>query len=123
MKPTTYTVARKYCVLHNSATKRNKSFDLTMQDVRNLLSRKTCAYTGVALTDEFVETGESVPPTKRTIDRIDNTKGYVRGNVVAVSHAANTMKNLVLEQQDSGCYLGFDKVQLFVKNLNKHLGG
>jgi hypothetical protein len=33
-----------------------------------------------------------VGPTSMTLDRIDPTGGYVRGNVAVISHLANTMK-------------------------------
>jgi hypothetical protein len=33
-------------------------------------------------------------PTDITIDRIDNTKGYVPGNVMAISRMANNFKSI-----------------------------
>ena len=35
------------------------------------------------------------------VDRIDNTKGYVKGNVVACTHIANQLKEMLVENKDS----------------------
>lgn len=32
-------------------------------------------------------------PDSPTLDRLDNTKGYVRGNVIVVSYRANRLKS------------------------------
>lgn len=87
-------VCRKYLSLHSNAATRCKDFDLSISDVRKLLKTKKCAYTGVVMTK-----AESTPPknTDRTIDRLDSTKGYVRGNVFAVTHFANSLKNVLFE--------------------------
>jgi hypothetical protein len=37
--------------------------------------------------------GQAYHPFSPSIDRADNNKGYVRGNVWIVSHRANAMKN------------------------------
>jgi hypothetical protein len=60
-------------------------FDLAVDDLRPLPS--VCPALGIPLT----------PPggggASLSIDRIDNTRGYVRGNVVIVSLRANRLKN------------------------------
>lgn len=84
-------VAAKYLQLLQSATKRNKEFNLTIADVNKLMSRKTCGLTGVKFNEH----------NKRTIDRIDANKGYVKGNVMAVTHKANQIKNILLESENS----------------------
>jgi hypothetical protein len=85
-------IARKFIQLKGSADKRGKDWNLTLADIRKLLQRKTCHYTGV----KFTEEGKYA----RTVDRIDNTKGYVKGNVVACTHWANQMKNELFELPD-----------------------
>ena len=65
-------VARKLVNLSNSAKSRGKEFNLNLTSIRNLMKAKHCYYTGVKLTN-----------SNRTIDRVDNDKGYVIGNVVA----------------------------------------
>lgn len=74
-----------------SAEKRKLDFNLEDDDIRKLLERKTCYYTGA----RFSKTKKF----RRTIDRVDNTKGYIKGNVVACTHAANQLKNVLLEAE------------------------
>ena len=112
-------VVEKYIRLKESAKRRGKDFNLSLGDVRRLITRKRCAYTGVTMTD--YRNGEG---TQITIDRFDPNLGYVKGNVYAVSAAANHAKNVVLETQhkckmtakqllkmcETLCSMGFDEL-------------
>ena len=84
-------ITGKYYHLMRSASTRNKDFNLTRTDVRRLLERKTCFYTGLPFS-----TREGSPYT-RTIDRVNAEHGYVKGNVVACCKMANEFKNQLLE--------------------------
>jgi hypothetical protein len=84
------TIARKYVNKANSAASKGLEFDLTFAEFKSLFKRKRCAFSGVELTD--VDGGPAA--TDRTIDRIDNTKGYVSGNVVASCFFANQFRSL-----------------------------
>lgn len=83
-------VARKMQSKFNNARDRGIEFNLSFAAMRNLLRAKKCYYTGIPLTR--AEKGAELRASDLTIDRIDNTKGYVHGNVVACCHAANNMK-------------------------------
>ena len=101
-EPLDVQAARKLIQLYQSADRRGKDFDLTAADVKRLLRRKRCAYTGVTMT----RSAQDAPlmPTDRTIDRLDPSKGYVKGNVFAVTHQANRLKNELFEWQKSELY-------------------
>lgn len=75
-----------------NAKKRGIEFDLSITSMKNLLGSKRCFYTGIGLTKSSGKEAE-LKLSDFTIDRIDGTKGYVKGNVVACCHAANQMKN------------------------------
>jgi len=61
-----------------------------------------CPYLGVELRWK-VQDGLGIKgkafPNSPSLDRIDSSRGYVRGNVVIVSHRANSIKNDATEQE------------------------
>lgn len=69
----------------NRAKKKGLEFDLKPED---LFFPTFCPVLGIRLTLNDGAPADSSP----TLDRIDNTKGYVKGNVAVISHKANTMK-------------------------------
>lgn len=86
-------IAGKLINLHQSAKDREIYFDLSFKKVKQLVCRKTCYFTGVVF-DDKVNSSQS-----RSIDRIDNTKGYIDSNVVACTKEFNILKGeLTLEQ-------------------------
>lgn len=93
-KPTDLDVAAKFMSLNSNAINRGKEFGLSLVDVRRLLTKKRCEYTGVELTKA---SSVAASGTDRTIDRLDSSLGYIPGNVFAVSHQANSLKNVFFE--------------------------
>lgn len=63
-------------------------YDLTKEYIQELLEKQEykCYYTGVDL-----KIGDKL--TNPTLDRIDSSKGYIKGNVVICTEIANIMKN------------------------------
>lgn len=83
-------------VLINDARGRAKrkgvSFDITEED---LTIPKLCPLLNIPI----LISSNGLTDNSPSIDRIDNTKGYIKGNVMIISHKANTCKNsLTLEQ-------------------------
>ena len=72
----------KWIQLRNSAYSRGKEFNLTVPYVKRMLKRKTCYYSGVKLTRETA-----------SVERVDNSKGYVMGNVVMVDAKINAARS------------------------------
>tara|TARA_R110000744_G_C19371770_1_gene563186 strand:- start:47887 stop:48255 length:369 start_codon:yes stop_codon:yes gene_type:complete len=83
-------VARKMMSKMGNAKERGIEFALSFQSMKNLLKSKKCYYTGLELTKPD---GKKTRASDLTIDRIDASKGYVPGNVVACSYAANHLKS------------------------------
>lgn len=86
-----------YCARHlqwkaENAKKRGIEFNLTFTSMKNLMSSKRCYYTGIILTKSTGKEGE-LKLSDFTIDRIDGSKGYIKGNVVACCYGANQMKS------------------------------
>lgn len=66
----------------NDASRRGKEIELTEEQYEKLMSHPTCDYTGVLLTNET-----------RSLERLDNSKGYIPGNILVVSKTANQLKS------------------------------
>ncbi len=90
-------IAKKLISKEKDAKRRGIEFALTFQSMKNLMKAKRCYYTGIVLTepaglqDDQASFGRLA--SDRTIDRIDGSKGYVPGNVVACCNAANSIKS------------------------------
>ena len=69
------------------ASKEGFDFDLSAEDISPLPT--VCPVFGVPLRISEV----AQDPNAYSLDRIDNTKGYVRGNVAVMSYRANRLKN------------------------------
>lgn len=75
------------------ARKDNIPFDLTVEDI---IIPEKCPYLGITLTHSL---GEGQLLSNSSIDRVDPSKGYVKGNVEIISRLANTMKSCATKDQ------------------------
>jgi len=112
-------VAKLYLSKVQSAKARNIDFDLPLMSFCNLLKTKRCKYTGISLTEPEKNSKKGSTPrgTDRTFERIDSTKGYVKGNVIVVCHAANQLKNIVCE--NPGAVMTVKHLVKMAKKLEK----
>lgn len=76
-----------------------RELNLTLQDLSDLWDEQmgVCPYTGIEMqlpTDPVNGWSKDVPPRFRpSLDRIDSSQGYIRGNVQFISQMANHAKN------------------------------
>lgn len=80
-------LARRYLSKIDSSRTRDILFELSFNEYKRLVSRKTCYYTGLRF-------NSSNPNLRLTVERIDSTKGYTKENSVACCLAANNIKSL-----------------------------
>jgi hypothetical protein len=111
-------VANKLTRKADNARTRGIEFSMTFQGMKNILNSKTCYYTGLPLTRP--RPGEPLRASDLTIDRVDSSKGYVKGNVVACSHAANQLKAQVEGVGIAGFKMG---IRVFEKSIKRINGG
>jgi hypothetical protein len=77
----------EYTRLRRSAEKREYTFEVSIEYLWNLFQeqKQICAITG-----------DYIPTIKEaSLDRIDNSKGYIEGNVQWVTHQANVSKHIM----------------------------
>lgn len=106
------TILLKRIHLCLSAERRGLDFDLDDEDIKRLLERKTCYYTGSRFTNS--------ENYRRTIDRVDSSKGYVKGNVVACTHGINQVKNALLENE-ANFLITAKQLKMFADKITKDL--
>jgi len=83
---TAYTRKLLYAARRRATTKQI-DFNLEEQDI---VIPEYCPALGLKLQPVYGVTGRDSSPS---LDRIDNNRGYVKGNVAVISFRANTLKN------------------------------
>ena len=89
-----------------TAKKKNLEFNIGLEDI---ILPEFCKYLGTKLTNIQ---GQGAVWSNYSIDRIDSTKGYIKGNVEIISRKANSMKNMATEEE----------LVVFAKNVLKLYG-
>lgn len=81
---------RLRAIFSNVTERRHKGVDISLQDLKDLWEKQKglCAYSGVPMTWD-----DSNRYTTVSIDRIDSSKGYVRGNIAFCCFTVNIMKS------------------------------
>lgn len=77
------------------AKKYNVEFNITKEDI---VMPVLCPVLGIPLEFHFGK-GQGGQPTSPSLDRIDNSKGYIKGNVQVISLLANQMKSIANKEQ------------------------
>lgn len=103
-------VARKFCNKMDSAKTRNLEFNLSFAQFRALYTRTNCAYTGIPM---VIGIDSQQANNELTVERVNNLKGYVAGNVIAVCKAANSIKSVF---EDPSTFLTVENaIRMFAK--------
>jgi len=84
------------------AKRRNIDFNLTFEDFE---LPDYCPLLNIKLTYRNESNGNNF--SHATLDRIDNSKGYIKGNIMIISRLANSMKNEA----------NFEQLATFCKNI------
>lgn len=86
------------------ARRSNLEFNLTLEDI---VIPEMCPILNIKISMSYVRHNNGSP----SLDRIDNSKGYIKGNVRIISYLANAMKNSATLEQ----------LILFSKNIVKYI--
>jgi len=99
--------ARRYVQMYDNAKDRGIDFQLSIADLKRLLRKTKCHYTGILF-------DHSNPDFRPSFDRVDNSKPYTKDNVVVCMTAVNKLKNDLLENEGA-LFLG--KPDLLLKTI------
>ena len=80
---------------------RNKELNITVEDLKEVweIQKGVCPYLGIELHLNSYGKIKKDPITSASLDRIDSSKGYVKGNLQWISRAMNYLKNDMSELQ------------------------
>ncbi len=81
-----------------AATARKLDFNL---DVEDFVIPNFCEVLGIPISLSYPKTGgpRRPSPNSASVDRLDSSKGYVKGNIKIISHLANTIKSVGTAEQ------------------------
>tara|TARA_R110001606_G_scaffold385158_1_gene548522 strand:- start:18097 stop:18456 length:360 start_codon:yes stop_codon:yes gene_type:complete len=82
-------IARRYLSKSTNCKDSGIEFLLSFVEFKRIMTTKLCRYTGIELVQGI---GRSTEASYCTVDRVDNSKGYIKGNVVACCYAYNQFK-------------------------------
>lgn len=102
-------IAKAYTSKAASSRDRGIDFTISFTSFKNMCKAKKCYFTGLALTSDTF-----------TIDRIDSSKPYEHGNVVACHRDFNNLKSLLENPQTE---LDLKKVLRGFKLTEKRIKG
>jgi hypothetical protein len=83
--------------IKSRAKKTNVEFSLTEEDIS---IPELCPILKIPIKKQYTNKGKTGPRRNSpSVDRIDNTKGYIKGNVHVISNQANIMKSSATPQE------------------------
>lgn len=88
-------LARMLCEAKSRAKTKGIEFSITEEDVK---WNDVCPVLGIPITYQRGK-GRGGDDCSPSLDRIDNTKGYVQGNVRIISNRTNKLKNTMTRQE------------------------
>ena len=95
-------VGKKLFYLRRDAIERGIDWHIGFLSMSNLMKAKKCYYTGIELTD-----------SNFSVDRVDSSKGYIKGNVVACHKTFNYLKGTLENKR------GSLDIDLVIKGIKK----
>lgn len=87
---------RKKLIFFKAKERAAKDFIDFSIEIDDIVIPEKCPYLEIPLTHSL---GKGQLPSNSSLDRIDSSKGYVKGNVQVISRLANTMKSNATNEQ------------------------
>lgn len=84
-------ICQRYINKQRNAVESGILFALPLTSFHNIMRSKRCRITGKPI----VNCGDGREWNYLTIDRVDRTKGYIKGNCIAIGQRINKIKGLI----------------------------
>jgi hypothetical protein len=99
-----------YILSRAKRTAKMRGFQFNI-DTTDIIIPQVCPLLGIPIVPYTNEKRDRkhVPPGTPSLDRIDSSKGYIKGNVWIISNRANTLKNESTITEIEMMYLGLKK--------------
>lgn len=101
------TIRGLYTRVRTNAKARGIEFSIEMED---LVMPDICPVLGIEIRFRTEVGKPTADPFAPSLDRIDNTKGYIKGNVRIISYRANVLKNNMTKEEARLLYENFEKI-------------
>lgn len=90
----------KFKYHYRNILKRNLIVEVTIEDLKEQWNKQNgiCEFTGIKLILSTYSKIEKNPIYTASLDRIDSSKGYIKGNIRWVSRSINWMKNEMTDE-------------------------
>ena len=114
-------IARRYMTKANNARQAEWDFTISFNEFKRLTQRKQCALSGMKFKEYRKGSRPGHPDTDYnawTLDRLDNTKGYIPGNVIPVVNCVNSFKGRL---ENPLCHVDFDLALKIIQKTKKLL--
>jgi hypothetical protein len=91
----------KFRYHYRNIKNRDKEIGITIEDLKEIweLQNGICPYLGIKLTLSAYTKIKKCPIESASIDRIDSSKGYIKGNIQWISRAINHLKGDMSEDE------------------------
>ena len=96
--PVRYLCSNMLAQAKKRAAASGRDFDLTLADVLDVVVIE-CPILKTPLRWEYKHGAGGPDERSPSLDRIDNSRGYVKGNIAIISHRANSIKNCLTIDQ------------------------
>jgi hypothetical protein len=107
--------ARIKMSIEGRSRERGLEFNLTREDIREMLKVTVCPILGIPLFHSKGAHSHNSP----SVDRIDNSKGYVKGNCRVISNRANNLKKDATAAELVA--IALDTVKIEMENNNEKI--
>lgn len=109
-KPFDVRLAELYLYKFQSCQERGIEWALSLSDLKRLMKRKKCAYSGLAFDNGNM---------RATLERIDSSQGYTKENTIVVGRKFNHIKGMLFENPRNSLSSSIKEIETFLYNLRK----